>query len=205
MGNTFSGLPPSQDRHSAQPFSGHDNFFTGDFFSTLRPPRHYFMTFSRVPGSRSLTPSLGRGNSTKSSKSARPVYHAPLYWRTPIHPRRSHQVRHWWREALPLFLLGIRKAFETDLQAAVADVVYGEPLRIPGELLTPSADPVEHASDLLLQHATPPRPVHVRVPPSEHNSPGFRSRLQRPLPKPLTEREDTATALVRQAPDRINR
>jgi hypothetical protein len=42
-----------------------------------------------------------------------------------------------WTEALPLVLLGIRTAFKEDLQASVAELVYGEPLRLPGELLTP--------------------------------------------------------------------
>jgi hypothetical protein len=47
--------------------------------------------------------------------------------------------------ALPLVLLGIRTSFKADLQASIAELVYGEPLRIPGELLTPTADPVEPA------------------------------------------------------------
>jgi hypothetical protein len=42
-------------------------------------------------------------------------------------------------------LLGIRTSFKEDLQASVAELVYGEPLRIPGELLTPTADPVDPA------------------------------------------------------------
>jgi hypothetical protein len=50
-----------------------------------------------------------------------------------------------WTEALPLVLLGIRTTFEEDLQASVAELVYGEPLRIPGELLTPSANPADAA------------------------------------------------------------
>jgi cleavage and polyadenylation specificity factor subunit 1 len=50
-----------------------------------------------------------------------------------------------WTEALPLVLLGIRTSFKADLQASIAEFVYGEPLRIPGELLTPTADPVEPA------------------------------------------------------------
>jgi transposase InsO family protein len=32
-----------------------------------------------------------------------------------------------WTEALPLGLLGIRTAFKEDLQASVAELVYGEP------------------------------------------------------------------------------
>jgi cleavage and polyadenylation specificity factor subunit 1 len=41
-----------------------------------------------------------------------------------------------WTEALPLVLLGIRTSFKADLQASVAELVHGEPLRIPGEFLT---------------------------------------------------------------------
>jgi hypothetical protein len=48
-----------------------------------------------------------------------------------------HADQHW-AEALPLVLLGIRTAFNEDLQASVAELVYGEPLRIPSELLTPT-------------------------------------------------------------------
>ena len=58
-----------------------------------------------------------------------------------------------WTEALPL-VLRIRTAFKEDLQASVAELVYVEPLRIPGELLTPatnSADPV-HLITELCQH-----------------------------------------------------
>jgi hypothetical protein len=39
-----------------------------------------------------------------------------------------------------LVLLGIRTSFKEDLQASVAELVYGEPLRIPGEFLTPTTD-----------------------------------------------------------------
>jgi hypothetical protein len=49
-----------------------------------------------------------------------------------------------WTEALPL-LLGIRTSFKADLQASVAELFYGEPLRIPGELQTPCANQVDPA------------------------------------------------------------
>jgi hypothetical protein len=55
-----------------------------------------------------------------------------------------HADQHW-TEALPLVLLGIRTAFKVYLQASVAKLMYGEPLRISGELLTPIAHPVEPA------------------------------------------------------------
>jgi hypothetical protein len=47
------------------------------------------------------------------------------------------------KEVLPLRFLGFRTAFIADLQASVSKIEYGKPLRIPGELLTPVAIPVE--------------------------------------------------------------
>jgi cleavage and polyadenylation specificity factor subunit 1 len=74
-----------------------------------------------------------------------------------------------WTEALPLVLLGIRTAYEEDLQASVAELVYGEPLRIPGELLTPTAEPVYPAqlTTELRQHVARLR----AVPAGRHTSP----------------------------------
>lgn len=43
-----------------------------------------------------------------------------------------------WTETLPLVLLGIRSAYKDDIHASSADLVYGEPLRLPGELLHPA-------------------------------------------------------------------
>jgi cleavage and polyadenylation specificity factor subunit 1 len=78
-----------------------------------------------------------------------------------------HADQHW-TEVLPLVLLGIRTAFK-DLQASVAELVYGEPLRIPGELLSPSANPMEPALLIteLRQHMARLRPV----PAARHTSP----------------------------------
>jgi cleavage and polyadenylation specificity factor subunit 1 len=66
-----------------------------------------------------------------------------------------------WMEALLLVLLDIRMAFQTDLQAPAAVLVYGETLRIPGELVTPTTDPVEppHLITQLRQHMASLRPV----------------------------------------------
>jgi cleavage and polyadenylation specificity factor subunit 1 len=44
-----------------------------------------------------------------------------------------------WTEALPLVLLRIRTAYKEDLQSSTAELIYGEPLRVPGELLVPAA------------------------------------------------------------------
>lgn len=42
-----------------------------------------------------------------------------------------------WTESLPFVLLGIRSAFKEDLQTSSAELVYGEPLRLPGEFFHP--------------------------------------------------------------------
>lgn len=47
-----------------------------------------------------------------------------------------------WTEALPLVLLGIRSAFKEDLQASSAELVYGEPLRLPGEFFQESNESI---------------------------------------------------------------
>jgi hypothetical protein len=47
---------------------------------------------------------------------------------------RCHQRR--WTEALPLVLMGIRTSWK-DLGATTAEMVYGQPLRLPGQFLTP--------------------------------------------------------------------
>ena len=44
-----------------------------------------------------------------------------------------------WTEALPRVLLGIRTAYKEDMQSSAAELVYGEHLRVPGELLVPAA------------------------------------------------------------------
>ncbi len=43
-----------------------------------------------------------------------------------------------WVYMLPIVLLGIRAAWKEDLGATPADLVYGEPVRLPGEFLAPS-------------------------------------------------------------------
>jgi hypothetical protein len=73
-----------------------------------------------------------------------------------------------WTGALALVLLGIRTSLKADLQASVAELVYGEPLRIPGVLLTSTADLVEpaHLITRLRRHMARIRPV----PASHHAS-----------------------------------
>ena len=79
------------------------------------------------------------------------------------------RVQERWTEALPLVLLGLRTAFKEDLQASVAELVYGEPLRIPGEMLAAppiTGDPSELITQLR-RHFEQLRPV----PGARHASP----------------------------------
>lgn len=45
-----------------------------------------------------------------------------------------------WSETLPIVLLGIRTAWKEDIQTTAAELVYGEPLHLPGEFLSPKDD-----------------------------------------------------------------
>ena len=54
-----------------------------------------------------------------------------------------------WTDVLPLVLLGLRAAFKEDIQASAADLVYGEPLCIPGELVV--AGPQHVDSSVFIQ------------------------------------------------------
>jgi transposase InsO family protein len=103
-----------------------------------------------------------------------------LAWTTAHHPtanglvERFHRtlkaaimchVDQQWTEALPLVLLGIRTVVKEDLQALVAELVYDEPLRIPGELLTPTAEPVDpaHGPSQTSSGSTPRLLVYIRA------------------------------------------
>jgi hypothetical protein len=128
------------------------------------------------------------------------------------------------QEALPLVLLRIHTAFKEDLQASVAELVYGEPLRIPDKLLTPTSDPADpgHLITKLRQHTACLRPI----PATRHASPdtfvhgdlekctssSVRTQcaerwgpLQWPIPGPVMERENTANPCAQQAHHRVNR
>jgi len=68
-----------------------------------------------------------------------------------------------------LRLLGIRNAFKPDIQATAAEMVYGEPLRLPGEFLVPSdaapavLEPSEFVAQLRLTMA------NLRPTPASHH------------------------------------
>ncbi|XP_053597531.1 uncharacterized protein LOC128668476 [Microplitis demolitor] len=43
-----------------------------------------------------------------------------------------------WYDALPVVILGLQAAWKEEIQATPAKLVYGKPIRLPGELLVPS-------------------------------------------------------------------
>lgn len=51
-----------------------------------------------------------------------------------------------WSRALPLVLLGMRTALKEDIQSSSATLVYGETLRLPGELIVPPTS-TGHSTD----------------------------------------------------------
>ncbi|XP_054278368.1 uncharacterized protein LOC128996871 [Macrosteles quadrilineatus] len=76
-----------------------------------------------------------------------------------------------WTEVLPFVLLGIRSAFKEDITASSAELVYGEPLRLPGEFfIVPSHESNEPQGLVsgLRKHMNRLRPT----PTSRHIKPG---------------------------------
>lgn len=75
-----------------------------------------------------------------------------------------------WTESLPWVLLGVRSAFKEDLQASSAELLYGEPLRLPGEFFEPTVNGTIDTSEFtarLRNFAEKLRPV----PASRHCNP----------------------------------
>ena len=151
---------------------------------------------------------------------------------TPHHPASNGMVERFHRsmkvalmchagdqstDALPLVLLGLRAAFKEDIQASAADMVYGEPLRIPGELVV--AGPQHVDSSVFIQqlrstvnklrptpashHATPGAFVHHDLSTCSHvflRQDGIRRSLQPPYSGPfsvLSRTDKTFTILIR--------
>ncbi|KAJ2937652.1 hypothetical protein O0L34_g19327 [Tuta absoluta] len=54
-----------------------------------------------------------------------------------------------WVEALPLVLLGVRSAVKEDLQTSSAELLYGVPLRLPGEFFDPPSEDIVDMSEYI--------------------------------------------------------
>ncbi|GFT48817.1 transposon Ty3-I Gag-Pol polyprotein [Nephila pilipes] len=99
---------------------------------------------------------------------------------TPYHPAANGQVERFhrqlkaaimahgnaqWTTVLPTILMGFRATWKEDLQATTAEMIYGAPIRLPGEFLCPSkpsADPVTFVGRLreTMQRLSPPKTQH---------------------------------------------
>lgn len=61
---------------------------------------------------------------------------------------KSHQTERW-TEVLPVILMGIRAAWREDLQATSAEMVFGEPIRLPGQFLGEGDNTKNNADDVV--------------------------------------------------------
>ena len=69
---------------------------------------------------------------------------------------KAHHDSNKWTELLPIILLGIRSTVKADLNCTPAQLVYGTPLRLPGQFLTTNSsladlDPTNYSHRL--EHA----------------------------------------------------
>ncbi|GBM64178.1 hypothetical protein AVEN_89030-1 [Araneus ventricosus] len=100
--------------------------------------------------------------------------------RTSYHPAANGQVERFhrqlkaaimahgnvqWSSTLPTILLGFRATWKEDLEATTAEMVYGAPIRLPGEFLsltTDSPDPSTFVGKLkeVMQRLLPPKTQH---------------------------------------------
>ena len=85
----------------------------------------------------------------------------------------------YWVEALPLILLGIRATVKEDLQCGPTELVFGAPLRLPGEMIVQNPSPIPDMSGYAtrlrsyMQRLTPAPPRRVDQP--HHVSPNLRN------------------------------
>ena len=67
----------------------------------------------------------------------------------------AHPSPELWTDSLPMVLLGIRSAVKEDLQCSSAELVYGSPLRLPGEFFDHTTSSCDNHDSFLfrLRHA----------------------------------------------------
>lgn len=82
------------------------------------------------------------------------------------------QASDCWVDKLPMVLLGLRASFREDLEASVAEFVYGSALRLPGDFFKEPSDtvPARNLHEYVTQFRTSMN--HLRpVPASRHSEP----------------------------------
>lgn len=69
-----------------------------------------------------------------------------------------------WLDRLPIVLLGLRASIKSDLQCSSAELVFGSPLRLPGEMITRATSiPPAQLAEQLSSHFASVRPVPSRT------------------------------------------
>lgn len=99
-----------------------------------------------------ITTDLGRQFESAIFKELMEILGVRHFRTTPYHPQSNGIIERWhrtlkasikcsdpnnWSSALPLVLLGMRTTVKSDIGLSPAEMVFGSPLRIPGELLVP--------------------------------------------------------------------
>ncbi len=74
-----------------------------------------------------------------------------------------------WADRLPWVLLGLRTSPKEDLQASTAELVYGQPLCVPGEFITDATGPWSAARQRSVLQEAASR--FAPVPTSHHGCP----------------------------------
>ena len=74
-----------------------------------------------------------------------------------------------WADRLPWVMLGLRSAPKEDLQTSSAELVYGQPLRVPGEFLPEAASPWSADSHRVVSRGV--ADAFVPIPTSRHCMP----------------------------------
>lgn len=97
-----------------------------------------------------------------------------------------------WTRAIPLVLLGMRTAYKEDLKATAAEMLYGESLRLPGEMLVSDLgdDRFDDHADFVVQlkrKMTSFRPAPV----SRHSAPAIFVSKDLPTASHVFLRDDT--------------
>lgn len=75
-----------------------------------------------------------------------------------------------WSKALPFVLLGIRTALKEDLHSS-AEILYGEPLRLPGELIIPPSQDCASNTPDFVKHLQTKMASLRPIPASRHSKP----------------------------------